>query len=248
MKLVQMDLNQYQQLFQLYEHSIPIIYSAIEGQYPCHFYVDDLDHPNFGLLFTQFDFNYFGYINLDMVDKIEIQKTIREHIIEFEIKECIMFVPTEESEQIIQSIFESFYGVVDVRYSFKLDFEQFTALAKQVVTDNVHLEYCKDDHALIEFPKCELFIDHMLISFAKAFMLGKSNAEIDVFTNENHRRKGYAKLCSIKLISNLLNHKIIPNWTAWEHKESSHQLANQLGFKLDKKINAFVWVDEFGEL
>lgn len=248
MKLVTTNHKQYQPLFQNYEHSIPIIYSSIEGQYSCYLYVDHLDNPTYGLLFTQFDFNYLGYINAFNIDQNEVKQTIKNHIKAFDVKECIMFAPTQEGELILESIFKSFNGVVDERFTFKLDIDEFKKISKCVNVDNAVLEYCKDYGARIEYPKCEIYLDEKLVSYAKAFMIGQSSAEIDVFTDESHRRKGYAQICSIRLIQELLKNGIKPNWNAWWHKESSHLLAGKLGFKFERKINAYVWVDEFGEL
>lgn len=248
MKKVHFGFIRYAKLFSNYEHSIPIIYSALEEQYPSHLYVDDLDNPKYGVLFTKFDYNFLCYFEIADVESDEIKQTIKEHINTYDINECIMFAPSTEGEKIIQPIFKAFRGVIDVRYAFQFDSNKFQELYEKINTDEIHLIYIKEDESLIDFPKCEMTINQQVVCFAKAFMIGNSFAEIDVCTQDQYRRKGYALACSIKLIYELINKHITPQWTSWEHNVSSHQLANKLGFQLSKKINAYIWVDEFGKI
>lgn len=248
MKKVKNNYILYKELFSQYEHSIPIIFSALEGQYPCNLYVDDLDYPKYGLLFTQFDYHFLGLNHFEEVDSEDIKKTIITYIHITNSKECIMFAPSVEAEKIIKPIFDLFHGVIDVRVSFALNQTQFLNLKEKLDLKNLSMSLHKDEGSSIYYPQAEMKIDNEVVCYAKAFMLGHSHAEIDVHTEEQYRKKGYALTCSFALIEDLLRQQIIPNWSAWKHNKPSHQLAERLGFEFSTEINAYVWVDEFGKI
>jgi len=248
MKRVKNNHILYKELFSQYEHSIPIIFSALEGQYPCDLFVNDLDHPKYGLLFTRFDYHFLGLTKIEEVNSEDIKKTIIEYIHLSKSKECIMFAPSFEAEKMIKPIFEFFHGVIDVRVSFTLNQTKFHDLKKELNFNNLTLRQVKDGRSSFYYPQSEIKIDDKVVCYAKAFMLGLSQAEIDVHTEEQYRKKGYALLCSYALIEDLLHQQIIPNWSAWKHNKPSHQLAERLGFEFSKEINAYIWVDEFGKI
>ena len=76
-------------------------------------------------------------------------------------------------------------------------------------------------------------------------MIGDGEAELDVWTDEEHRLQGLAFDACLVLIEYLLSKNIKPNWSCWEQKKSSHTLAKKLGFELSQKIKTFVLIRDY---
>lgn len=229
--------------FLKYEHSIPIIFSHIEGQYPCEY---SLGNEEFQILFTPFDYHFIAGnpdVSLDAVTN-----AMREYIKQHQKEEFILFGPNQQWEHQLQQLFQSIGGVVDTRHVFELNHEQFLQIKQSYKFQyQPTLIFEQDELSTIPYPKAIIKDNEEIISFASAFMLGKQEAEIDVWTKESHRKKKMAFEVSLVLIQYLIDQNIKPNWNTWARKESSQKLAEKLGFELRNKIPAYIWVKDFGE-
>ncbi len=232
----------YRELLKEYRHSIPIIYSHIEKQYK--YIIEYNEKENYGVLFTTFDYHYvFGKVPQDQNEFIQL---LSNYVTENGKEELILFSPNDKWDKFLKEIFESINGVIDKRYQYQLNKDTF----KEYDTTNsfVKLELKDDNASRIKYPQASIYINGNLISFSRAFMLGKNHAELDVWTDTRLRKKGFAFDSSLCLIEYLLENKITPNWSCWEMKESSRSLAEKLGYELEHKIPAYIWTKEFGEI
>ena len=230
-------------LFSSYKHSLPVIYSHLEGQYP---YVLSDDKMPFNILFTNFDYHYI--VGDQPLVEEDLLSVMRKYIQSNKKEEFILFSPNQEWDDYLSKLFSYIGGVIDLRYSFELDDTEFNRIhSKYKLTHDVNLIKFKDEKSNQPYYQAEVYENGKRISYCRAFMVGKGHAELDVWTDVKHRYQGLAFETSLILINKLLEKKIIPNWTTWEAKKPSHTLAFKLGFKLKKKIRAFIWVNDFGE-
>lgn len=229
-------------LFSDYTHSIPIIYSHLEGQYQ---YTLSNPSKSFQILFTTFDYHYItGDIPRDENSVIE---EIRKYIDENNPEEFIIYAPNQEWEDYLSKIFTYIGGVIDFRLSFTLDQDEFNRIYQGYEFNHkVNLVRFSDKISSSPYYQAEVYEDETLISFSRAFMEGQGNAELDVWTDSKHRYQGLAFETSLVLIHKLLSLGLTPNWTCWELKKASHMLAYKLGFINPIKIKAFIWTNDFG--
>ena len=64
-----------------------------------------------------------------------------------------------------------------------------------------------------------------------AVFAGAGQAEMDVFTDEAHRRKGLALHAGIRAIGRCLEAGFAPHWSCWDYNTPSVGLALRLGFR-----------------
>jgi len=231
----------YRELLKEYTYSIPIIYSHIEEQYKYEVVFND--EENYGILFTTFDYHYvFGNIPHD---KETFIKYLKEYIITNDKDELIVYGPNKEWEKFLSKIFKIINGTCERRFLYYLNEPKFREY--DTTNEFVKLEKIDDPKSRISYPQASIYINGKLISYCRAFMLGKGNAELDVWTDERLRQKGFGFDTSLCLIEHLLDNDIIPNWSCWEERENSHILAKKLGYEIDQKIHAYIWVKDFGK-
>lgn len=248
--MIKLNENQYTSILRhldKYTHSIPIIYSMIEGQFNPSIFVDDIEHAKWGIIFTPFDFHYmFG--DPSSVNQTVLENLIKDYVVINNRPECMIFRPNDLFDPILANIFTKFKGVKGNRVSFEFNQENFDCLTGEVDVKDIRLIYRIPEFGRIENPVARIEQDSKRIAYANALMIGANEAEIDVRTLEDHRRKGYSYKCSIKLIRELIVKGLKPNWTCWQKKESSKALAKKLGFENMTEIPAFIWVDQFGPI
>jgi hypothetical protein len=238
----------FENLFCEYRHNIPVIYSSLEGQYDGELYANNDVSADFAFLSTPFDFS-FAAGNPRSEDAAEqIHKLLFDELLKARgKKEAIVFCPNEEWYTILDEVFERHNGIKDVRKIFSLNVEKFYKCKEEM---NIKQEgitkicYEQENGSSIKYPVCRVFKNDVCVSFCSAFMLGKNHAELDVFTEEEFRGNGYAKLASVTLIAELLAKNIIPDWCTWPYRVESQNLAQAIGFEAQKDVRAYIWVEE----
>lgn len=230
--------------FEEYTHSKAIIYSSLNHQYEYEL-VECGDHCK--ILCTKFDFNYIsGLIPYDY--KI-ILKKIKKYIIKHKKNEFILFAPSLEWDNVLIKTFNEIQGVIDHRSIFELDIKKFNRIYDEYSFKyQVDIIEEQENNSKFKYKIAVIKDDNHIVAYCKGFMNGKSNVEIDVFVEENYRRKGMAFEVSLKMIKYLIDNNMIPNWTCWSKKNSSRMLAQKLGFNHVMEINAYIWVDEFSKI
>lgn len=228
--------------FSDYTHSLPIIHSHLEGQYK---YTLSSPNKSFLILYTSFDYHF---ITGDIPnDEKEIIEELRNYIKENNPEELVLFSPNEEWENYLTKIFTYIGGVIDFRCSFTLDKTEFKRIYDNYQFNHqIDLVRFTDKLSSSPYYQAEVYDNEKLISFSRAFMEGKANAELDVWTDKDYRYKGLAFEASLVVINKLLDLDFTPNWTCWEEKKASQMLAYKLGYINPIKIKAFIWTNDFG--
>lgn len=240
--------EKYLSLFNEYTHSIPVIYSSLEGQYDGQLFVDSENDTHVAILFTPFAFHYVAGNPeadniIDMLDKI----IFKQYLAETGQKEAVVFCPNKKWDIVLNEVFARHNGLKDNRKVFCLNRDRFKEVqAGQVPLDGVEnkLLYEQGNGAKKEYPVSRIFEGTECISFCSGFMLGKGHAEIDVSTEEAYREMGCAKETSIILINELLESGIEPDWCTWPYRIESQKLALSLGFEFKEEVPAHIWVEE----
>lgn len=238
----------YENLFNGYKDNIPVIYSSLEGQYNGELYVDNEPLSQYAFLATPFDFSFIaGDPKAEGVVEQIHQLLFDELLKRRGKKEAIVFCPDEEWYPVLDEIFDKHNGIKDGRKIFSLNLKRFDKCKNEMKhNDAVRTEifYEHEGGSTIDYPVCRVFKNDTCVSFCSAFMLGKNYAELDVSTETKFRRKGYAKIASIALISELLKKDIIPNWCTWPYRIESQRLAKTIGFDYKHDVRAYIWVEE----
>lgn len=226
--------------FNEYTHSIPIIYSSLENQYQSKMIKVDEETI---MLFTQFDFHFIsGQVLQDPKKVIEcIQSYVRRN----NKSEFILFTPNNRWQPLMKQVFNEMNGFLDKRSIYCIDIARFNKIYKQhTFKYDIEVVYEKENASRIEYPVAIIKDNQKICSYTKGFMIGKNHMELDVYTDEDWRRKGLAFETSLCLIDYAIKEGYTPNWTCWSKKHSSRMLAEKLGFQHKEDIDAYIWLKD----
>jgi hypothetical protein len=230
-----------QQRFSQYLHSIPIVFSHLEGQYS----YDTIEGDDYTVLLTPLGFHYVA--GTVPTEPDAFLKLIKDYLRTHEIEEFVLFGPNEDWNAFLQTIFQQLRGIVDQRFAYRLNVERFRdRYDNHTFKHQVKLDVMVDEESTKPYLQVNIRKDDKIVSFCRAFLLGKGHAELDVFTEEAYRGQQMAYETSLYLIQALLERNIVPDWTCWRMKESSQHLADKLGYEKANTIPAYVWVSDFG--
>ena len=76
-----------------------------------------------------------------------------------------------------------------------------------------------------------------IVSGASSYCTFEGGIEVEIDTNEQHRRNGYALICGASIILKCLERGIYPSWDA--HNKGSIELAKKLGYREKGEYTAF---------
>ena len=237
------DIKHFAHCFQAYTHSIPAIYSFFEGQFDGHLFVNDILKPEYGILFSFSDYHYvFGNIEDKHIIK-DFEKCIVKYIKKHQKQEMILLYHSSKINPSMHQLIKRFNGVLDERCTFEFD----PTIYRQCVVEpsNVMMKREQGYTSKKTYMTAVIQQEKETISYCKAFMSGRKQVELAVWTNAVYRNQGYAKQCTIRIIEDCLRHGLTPCWTAWIAKKASHQLARSVGFHLKAIIPAYVWTSSF---
>lgn len=240
--------EKYAYLFEDYTHSLPVIYSSLNGQYQGELFVDCEENPQVAILFTPFAFHFVtGNPEIKDVETCVGKMIFKEYLISKYQKEAIFFSPNEVWNNILDKIFNGYNGIKETRNIFSLNKNKFYELRQEIIQDTqvtIKTSVEKDDLSSTEFPISRLYLQDTCVSFCAGFMLGQQHAEINIETLEDFRGKGYAKKVAFDLVNTLLDQDIEPDWCTWPYRKASSKLAEAIGFELKSQIPAHIWVEE----
>ena len=80
-----------------------------------------------------------------------------------------------------------------------------------------------------------------IVASASSFLSLEGEAELDVSTEESHRKKGLAEACVIQMLRDCMNRGITVHWDA--QNEISLHMAEKYGFKLETEYSVY-WLPE----
>ena len=221
-----------------YAHSRAILFSHIEHQYAYELYRSA--DQTFGILFTTFDYHYcFGAVPND---PSEFEQAVLDYHLKHKRSELILFGPTPAWEAFLTTFVTKKQGAIDPRNQYKLNHDVFREF--DPFNDKIVLEYLSEPASKIPLVQATVYLHNEKIGFAKALMTGHKLAEIEVWTDKQHRQQGFGFDSSLVLIKHLLDHNINPVWSCWKAKTISNNLALKLGFELEYTFPAFIWIPE----
>ncbi len=234
-------------LFNDYNHNIAVIYSSLEDQYAGELYLDSEDNPQIAILFTPFGYHFVAG-NPDSKNVVEnIDEIIfHQYLEKTKQKEAIVFSPNDQWDNVLDNVFLKHKGIKDGRKIFHLNrdlFEKNKLYPKLSEGIDIKLSYEQDNGAKKVYPVSRLFVEDKCVSFCSGFMIGKGYAEIDVYTEDAYRGKGFAKVVSMNLIDELLKNDLKPSWCTWPYRVESEKLALSLGFELAHTVQAHIWLE-----
>jgi len=228
--------------FNQFTHHRGLIYSIIENQYEGHVYVDHMDKPKVMIMFTPFDFCFITGIETSS-DAETALSMIKKHANEFPFDEQIFFTDSDVPHAYLSDQFKKYRAIHTIRYTYKLNHQKFKEIFDNHDFKHITNTYEQKDHlSLLPYWMSEVKEAEKTISYCKAFATGGGYAEIDVYTDKDHLHQGYVFECALKLINQLIDHKIESEWNTWPYREASQKLAMKLGFEFNKEVKAIVWV------
>jgi GNAT superfamily N-acetyltransferase len=84
-----------------------------------------------------------------------------------------------------------------------------------------------------------------IFSICKSAFTSREKVEIEIQTDEDCRRRGYATLTASALIEECLRRGKQPNWECFWDNEPSSALAGKLGYKLIEDYPVYYWEEKF---
>lgn len=245
MKKIETNHEQYAFLFNDYTHSLPIIFSHLNGQYNGELYLDNGKNPKYGILITPFAFHYFCGKVFDSNDQDLIEflnEFLKKH------NEAIFFCPSNSWNEVLDKIFSDKKMIKDVRKSFSFNKSKYLEFKNNIIlVSNVKLEEENISEGIKSnwnFLTAKAYVNEKCISWCSSFMIGKGHAEINLFTEEGYRHQGYATSVCVALIDELIRENIIPDWNTWPYRLESQNLAFKLGFEDPKDINTLIYIKD----
>jgi hypothetical protein len=238
----------YAALFDAYDHSVPVIYSSLNGQYPGTLDLTKEEGKTLALLLTPFRFHFVaGNPHTPNAAEHMHRMLFETYLRETRQKEAVVFCPDASWHALLDEVFRRHRGVKDVRKRFRLNrsrFREAAAAMKETQDVRTILSEEQDCGAKTRYPVCRIVKDGKSVSFCSAFMLGKGRAELDVGTEEGYRGRGYAKRAAVTLIGELLRRNIEPDWCAWPYRTTSQALAKSVGFEALPDVPAYIWTEK----
>ncbi|WP_392564284.1 GNAT family N-acetyltransferase [Orbus wheelerorum] len=216
-------------------------------------YVDDLNNPKSALIIIG-EFYFFA-------------GTENHHLASFKPSSyhsnfAIMVPPNQQWATLIEKIYASNAQKI-TRYAFKnntlFDINKLekivlqlpseyqlklidNTLYQQILLSDWGKDLCANFKSYKEFKLRGIGVvalkNDIIVAGASSYAAYKNGIEIEVDTKGTERRKGLALICSAKLIMTCLDKNIYPNWDA--HNEASLNLAQKLGYHLDKNYFAYI--------
>ena len=129
------------------------------------------------------------------------------------------------------------YGRYLTRQYYRLNVDKYEECKRQLrpLDDHYQIRIESDPY------KASIRYQQAVVGFAINNGLSDGIMDIDVYTHEDHRKKGLALHTTTKLIDHALLHGWTPQWGCWSVNMASVGLAKKLGFELlDSQLVIFV--------
>lgn len=238
------------------EHSVALVQAVLEGNSPGRVFVDRKEAPTSAYLLHEGAFHYVAGSTTsssfnNALDQLIFRKLLPD---------------TGDSELVLFAFSEAWRTKLDellgTRGAIRIHRKRFTFSAPRYA---VH-QGCRDrlpsgvsvqaidSHWVQWRPELEpitptrtrrfgtgVVVDNEMVSVCSAIAVGKGHVEIDIHTNEDHRKKGYAFLAAHAFIEECLARGLRPNWSCWPEREASCSLARKLGFVDEPDLPAHFW-------
>lgn len=261
--MFELKMQEYQKvvhLFQGLDHSIPIIFSLIEGASKGRIYVNDLDNPKTVFLYPENSFFYIaGDENNDKFNKRLCTLIFEDILGKSNEAEMVLFPLSQGWKHKLGELLKDKGAITIDRKTFRFDEVAFSAnkinISEKLPDGYTVRPIDKDIASEIDVTKSWKSIDDFLnrgigycvmkdkeiVSACYSIYVGNGEAEIDIFTKDKYMGQGFGKIVATSFIDNCLLRGLIPSWSCWPFREASRALAKKLGFQEMEDVKAYYW-------
>ncbi|QOR35950.1 GNAT family N-acetyltransferase [Clostridium sp. 'deep sea'] len=257
------DYNKVKPLFKNIKHSIPIVFSLLEGNSKGVIYVDNINKPQTAFIYLTDCFCYIvgNHLNTKFNEQLKdfIHNTYLPHLNN---NELIIFTFNKAWDLQLSCVLSDLKSIKIKRVVYDFDVSLFSksTIDCQLPSDFCVKKYNGDNIKNLKLPvlsswlSTEKFLQNGLavfisykteiIAYCYSVYAGNNNVEIDIFTKEQHRGKGYATYLAKYFINECLKKGLRPNWSCWPEKKSSMKIAVKLGFTNKQELPVHLWASD----
>ena len=252
--LVELPKGDYKRIFERYKncnHFFPLIGAVIEQKQNGCILVDNVKSPNGCLVVSSFGFAQF--INMsaskditDLFFQIFENKSLWRYK---NISKLRLYCLPKQWKDKLKSNSSSVVMVERNRFYYsgiisessqiitRISYENF-----DVVNDSLQLDldsrFWNSKNDFINSANGFIIVrNNKTVCICYAAAISNNFSEVDIFTDEQHRNQGYAKMVAQQFITSSMENKIIPCWDCYSNNTASYELALALGFELKFTYN-----------
>lgn len=240
-----------------------MVNSVINSNLDGTIYTDDISSMKMAIVQTNFDW-FFFIGSYDDENSIEsFASLINQRIIDGSRQIVIFGLPQEIIIMIESKLDIKLKAISKMSYKFnqesyinnvhkyssrqdmiieKIDDRNIDSVMKNI--DGIKMFWRTDKNFLEKSFGYVLFKDSEVVSVCFANNMNGSLREIDIFTSEDFRGKGYAVHTCSAFIDHCLEHNLRPLWETVNLNKSSCRLAEKLGFELSFEYPMYVWFNQ----
>jgi GNAT superfamily N-acetyltransferase len=236
-------------LFSDIEHSVPIVFSVLEGTAAGSVFVDDVDCvdradcPRSAFVAVGGAFSYVaGDETDDAFGHALVSLIFGDLLPHQEEQELVLFAFTDGWRKKLDLLL-SLKGAIRVyRKTFAFDAAHAPdfRLWRSRVPAGCRIEPIGLVEGDLRFG-VRLMKGHEVVSECTAVFVGRGEAEIDIHTDENHRNLGRGAITASAFLEECFYRGLRPSWTCWPEREASIALAKKLGFVETADVPAHLW-------
>ena len=241
-KLNKTDYNKLLPLAKGIKNNKALIYSMISGGLEAEIFADNNTKPTIALL--SWEFSFLLGSEKSLVSSQKICDLIFDSILpDLDEKELILFLDTDHWP-LLSKLLEEKSCITIYRKMFHFDETKFSKMKINLgkLPEGLSVSPIKTDNTNnfgYSIKKCSDYICK-----CESVAVGSKEAEIDIWTDEKYRNKGYATITAASFIDHCLKEGIKPIWSCWPYRKESISLAKKLGFAETEEIPAIYWAQD----
>ncbi len=233
-------------LFGNIQHSVPIVFSVLEGTATGRVFVDCADAPRSAFVAVGGAFSYVAGDDADDAFGRELVALVFDDLLPSqEEQELVLFAFTDAWRAKLDQLLAPQGAIRIHRKTFAWNVDRSPEW--RTWRDRVPAGYRMESTALAEGdPRfgVRLMKAGEVVGECTAVFVGRGEAEIDIHTDENHRQLGLGTLTASAFLEECLARGLHPNWTCWPEREGSVALAKKLGFIETADVPAHLWAPD----
>jgi RimJ/RimL family protein N-acetyltransferase len=230
-------------LFAGIDHNVPIVFSVLEGTAAGRAFVDDVDCPRSAFVTVADAFSYVaGDETDDAFGHALVSLIFGDLLPHQEEQELVVFAFTDAWRAKLDQLLTPKGAIRIHRKTFAFDAAR--APEWRLWRDRVPAGYRTEPTALsVGDPRfgVRLLKADAVVGECTAVFVGRGEAEIDIHTDEDHRKLGLGTLTASAFLEECFSRGLRPSWTCWPEREASIALAKKLGFVETEDVPAHLW-------
>lgn len=227
-------------------HSIPIVFSVLEGTAAGRVFVDRLPQPRSAFVHVAGAFSYVVGDGADETFGRELVALVFDELLpSWEEQELVLFAFSDAWRAKLDQLLAPKGAIRIHRKTFAWDPNR--APEWRTWRSRMPAGYRMESTALAEGdPRfgVRMLKSEEAVGECTSVFVGRGEAEIDIHTEESHRKLGLGTLTASAFLEECLSRGLRPNWTCWPEREGSIALAKKLGFVETADVPAHLWVPD----